>query len=604
MGFFRKKKDATTPLSSTMYQGDNSTPARSSSEGKQSTPLTPDTIIAEDSAIATEAKKTKKRGLLFGRKTEKTERYVKVTPDTKEDQREQIHNMMQQLLEENAEMTTTLPITRGTGTAAATHDVNEAEHSSPPDEKMKESKRNLNADFTQEDDDNDDYDPLDKENKKFMNRFRTSWRKGSNNRHNNNNMEQKLMPQKLIEQQQKNKAGTTSPVPKLIDQSDGASVPSLITEMTGQSNLKRMKSTEGGISNQKQSVASIPKSGNKEAAVTTTSQMQSFFGPPDSFSRQPRQELTISEKFLNLLSCIGHDDTTTFSDNNGYFGRIKCLDSLCSPLMMGGEKDALRLAREEEDKFVIQFMNELTKHGIKLIYHKPPPPSNGTNITDSTSDWTQITVKMFLRPGSCHDVIQHPKLAWATLPVASRTILTGSYDVNHPSADDEEEEWTYQTLTDVYSILGAEDDANTTLGISTNPSSCELDSNRGGGIIGGETFTRETASHTKDNTTATYDETATNDYTTNQSTTSGFFSITAGSTGNVHVFEAPTGSRRDYIVTGLKKLIRRASYQLISGSLNVCAELYGEDNAMPMMSGELPSLVTPTQALSKDIPRV
>eukprot|EP00956_Cyclotella_meneghiniana_P015348 scaffold23395_cov34-Cyclotella_meneghiniana.AAC.1 len=586
MGFFRKKKDA-TPLSSTMYQGDNSTPARSS--GGKSTPLTPDTLLADDSAIATEAKKTKKRGLLFGRKNEKTERYVKVTPDTKDsvtEDHQQIH-MMQQTPEENAEMTRTLPITRDTGTVAATQDVNEAEHSSPPDEKMTESKRNLNADFTQEDD--GDYDPLDKENKKFMNRFRTSWRKGSNNRHNNTNMEQKLMAQKLIEQQQKNKAGTTSPVPKLIDQSDGASVPSLITEMTGQSNLKRRISTEGGISNEKQSVA-ITKLGNN-GAVTTTSQMQSFFGPPDSFSRQPRQELTMGEKFLNLLSC---GDTASL-DNNGYFGRIKCLD-LCGPLMMGGEKDdALRLAREEEDKFVIQFMNELTKHGIKLIYHKPPP-----TITDSTSDWTQITVKMFLRPGSCHDIIQHPKLAWASLPVASRTILTGSYDVNHPSANNEEEEWTYQSLTDVYSILGAEDDANTTsLGISTNPSSCELDSSRGGGggIIGGETSTRETASHTKDHTTATYDETATNDYTTNQSTTSGFFSITAGSTGNVHVFEAPTGSRRDYIVTGLKKLIRRASYQLISGSLNVCAELYGEDSTMPMMSGELPSLVTPTQAL-------
>ena len=67
MGFFRKKKDA-TPLSSTMYQGDNSTPARSG--GGKSTPLTPDTFLADDSAITMEAKK-KKRGLLFGRKNEK-----------------------------------------------------------------------------------------------------------------------------------------------------------------------------------------------------------------------------------------------------------------------------------------------------------------------------------------------------------------------------------------------------------------------------------------------------------------------------------------------------------------------------------------------------
>lgn len=223
---------------------------------------------------------------------------------------------------------------------------------------------------------------------------------------------------------------------------------------------------------------------------------------------------------------------------------------------------------------IFRFSQEISKQGIKLIYHKPP------SSTESTSDWIQITVKMFLRSGTCHDVIQHPTLAWATLPVASRKILAGSYEAD-PSAD---EEWTYQTLTDIYSIMGAEDDTNT-LGISTNPS--ELDSSKGGG---GEIYTRETESHTKD--TTTYDESAT---TTIQ--LSGFFSITASSNGNVHVFEASSGNRRDYIVQGLKKLIRRASNQLIAGKLDVCAELYGEDAAP--MSGELPSLVTPTQALSK-----
>ena len=68
-------------------------------------------------------------------------------------------------------------------------------------------------------------------------------------------------------------------------------------------------------------------------------------------------------------------------------------------------------------------------------------------------------------------------------------------------------------------MLGAENNNNTTLRMSTNPS-CELDSSRGGGggIIGGETSTKETASHTKDANTATYDENATNDYTTIQLT--------------------------------------------------------------------------------------
>ena len=104
----------------------------------------------------------------------------------------------------------------------------------------------------------------------------------------------------------------------------------------------------------------------------------------------------------------------------------------------------------------------------------------------------------------------------------------------------------------------------------------------------GEAYTRETSSYTHTKGT-TFDEERT-------VPSSGFFSITAGSNGNVYVFEAQSGSRRDYIVNGLKKLIRRASNHMIAGKLDVCAELYGEDAAP--LSGELPSLVTPTQALT------
>jgi hypothetical protein len=210
-----------------------------------------------------------------------------------------------------------------------------------------------------------------------------------------------------------------------------------------------------------------------------------------------------------------------------------------------------------------------------LIYHKSP------TSTDPSSDWTQLTIKMFLRSGSCHDFIQHPTLAWAILPVVSRKVLTGSYDI---AESKDEEMWTHLSLWDIYSIMGAEDDATVpnspdrskhTVGASTIPS--ENDSR-------GDTYTSYT--HTK----TTFDEEGT-------IPSSGFFSITAGSDGNVYVFEAPSGSQRDYIVKGLKTLIRRASNQFIAGKLDVCAELYGED-AEPM-SGELPSLVTPTQALSR-----
>lgn len=80
------------------------------------------------------------------------------------------------------------------------------------------------------------------------------------------------------------------------------------------------------------------------------------------------------------------------------------------------------------------------------------------------------------------------------------------------------------------------------------------------------------------------------------SSSSGFFSITASS-GEVHVFEAPSGKRRDYIVRGLQTVISRLSYHILSGDAAVVAELYSEDAGQ--MTGELPSLITPTQALSR-----
>jgi hypothetical protein len=223
----------------------------------------------------------------------------------------------------------------------------------------------------------------------------------------------------------------------------------------------------------------------------------------------------------------------------------------------------------------------MTKRGVKLIYHQPPLP------TDPLSDWTQLTIKMFLLPGNCHDSTEHPKLAWAILPVASRKVLAGSYNNDESGG---EELWTYLSLWDVYSIMGAEDDA-TTLGDDHLNSPARSTNTLGASTIQSESDSRwDTASftHAKGDTFDDEDR---------RTPASGFFSITAGSTGNVYVFEATSGSHRDYIVKGLKKLILWASNQLVAGKLDVCAELYGED-AEPL-SGELPSLVTPTQALTR-----
>lgn len=77
---------------------------------------------------------------------------------------------------------------------------------------------------------------------------------------------------------------------------------------------------------------------------------------------------------------------------------------------------------------------------------------------------------------------------------------------------------------------------------------------------------------------------------------SGFFSITAND-GAVHVFEAPSGKKRDYVVLGLRSVISRLTYHVVAGDANVIGELYSEDAGQ--LTGELPSLITPWKALTR-----
>ena len=343
MGFFRKKKSL--PLSTIMYQGDNTTPARR--EGKNA-PLTPDTV--DDDSAADAAAKNKKQGLF--RKNKPKERYVKVTVDKKDEQE-------QQELPENERTALITPSKSSQYTTPATHNTNNVTDDSipmlitprnyeglpyTPDEKIEDTKRNLNPAF----DDSYEADDLQNTNKnsknaqdkKFMKRFRSSWRKSPSN------IQQKLLAQKLIEQQEK-MSEQESPVPKVVARSDEGSVPSLITEITRQESIKKMGANGSAVAYTSKTQPAATAKGEANA------QPQTFFGPSGSFSttskasRQPRQQLTLGEKFLSLLQC--GEDTTS----DGYFGRIRCLD-LCGPI---GEKDGLRLEKEEETRFVIQFMN-------------------------------------------------------------------------------------------------------------------------------------------------------------------------------------------------------------------------------------------------------
>ena len=138
---------------------------------------------------------------------------------------------------------------------------------------------------------------------------------------------------------------------------------------------------------------------------------------------------------------------------------------------------------------------------------------------------------------------------------------------NFEHSNEEEAMWSTLGLLDVHSIMVDEGDA-TTSGGGGNYSPVH----KNGSTTGSAAAAAAAASST------------------------GFFSITANN-GAVHVFEAPSGKQRDYVVMGLRTIISRLAYHVIAGEPDVIGELYSEDAGQ--LTGELPSLVSPWKALSK-----
>lgn len=182
---------------------------------------------------------------------------------------------------------------------------------------------------------------------------------------------------------------------------------------------------------------------------------------------------------------------------------------------------------------------EIIRDGIKVIYHEPPTK------TSSSPDWTQSTVKIFLRPGDCHGKkLLQPSLVWTLLQVASNRFNnddSASFNTNDKNM------WHKLELMDIESIMVEQLSASKfSSGINSVP-------------------------------------------------TSPFFSITTQSTGTVHIFEAASVMERDYIIRGMKGIISRLAFNIIAGNTDVVGEHYSEDAGQ--MTGELPSLRSPRQAV-------
>jgi len=69
-----------------------------------------------------------------------------------------------------------------------------------------------------------------------------------------------------------------------------------------------------------------------------------------------------------------------------------------------------------------------------------------------------------------------------------------------------------------------------------------------------------------------------------------FLTITSES-GDVHMFEANSVEERDELVNGLRNVIARLSFHLMTGDATASVELYKDDEGLE--DGDLPSLPNP-----------
>jgi len=76
-----------------------------------------------------------------------------------------------------------------------------------------------------------------------------------------------------------------------------------------------------------------------------------------------------------------------------------------------------------------------------------------------------------------------------------------------------------------------------------------------------------------------------------------FFTIT-NETGDIHAFEAPTISERNYVVHGIKNVVAWLSYHLIMGNMASGSEIVSDLEEFDEESGNLPSLKTPIRAMN------
>jgi hypothetical protein len=78
-----------------------------------------------------------------------------------------------------------------------------------------------------------------------------------------------------------------------------------------------------------------------------------------------------------------------------------------------------------------------------------------------------------------------------------------------------------------------------------------------------------------------------------------FFNVTSD-TGDVHIFEASSPAERDEIVNGIKNVIARLTFSLISGDTTAPSELYNENpNSKTASVGEIPGLGNPKEAMNR-----
>jgi len=289
-----------------------------------------------------------------------------------------------------------------------------------------------------------------------------------------------------------------------------------------------------------------------------------------------------ARKLMTAFNCAGND-TTLGPDDLRQTGTVSPGVLSASSSLIGSDVESTKPSDRGTDEVTDRFLKEVMEEGIPLLLHQPPNP----NSSSPGNDWTQKTVRIFIKLAEDGSGSPLPKLIWARNKALAPTRIKSGSTPDSKSGD--KIRWTSVDLLSIHSILGASESDQHPVGSPMRKKENEVEAS---GVATDNMAAAEEQTEGKDE--------ATEEASTQATTESCFFTVTSGK-GDVHVFEAMTPEERDRVAGGLRSVVSGLVYDLITGTLGGSAALIkgadtNSDDAADI--GELPSLRTSTQAMN------